>query len=245
MQTLIAPYGRTRSGEDVARVTIGEAIQAEILTYGGIVARLLVPGGDGRAENVVLGLSDLDGYESRSPSFGATIGRYANRIGGAQFTLDGTEYRLSANEGANTLHGGADGFSHRVWTTADASATAVTLARISPAGEEGFPGTLRTTVRFAVEGMTLRLHYRAETDAPTVLNLTNHSYFNLAGEGSGDIWSHEVRLAADQFLALREDSIPTGALLEVAGTPFDFPRLPTRRGAGAGGARANHGRARL
>ena len=224
----IEHYGRTRSGEDVAAVTIADGVRAVVLTYGGVIARLEVPGRDGPA-NVVLGLNNLVTYETLSPSFGATLGRYANRIGGACFTLDGTQYWLTANEGGNTLHGGTKGFSKRVWTIVERSATAVTLADVSPAGEEGFPGTLRTQVRFAVEGTTLRLHYRAETDAPTVLNLTNHSYFNLAGEGSGDVWAHEVRLAADQIVELGADGIPTGRLLDVTGTPFDF-RVPEKVG---------------
>ena len=222
MPPLIEPFGHTQSGEAVSRVTIGDGIRAEVLTYGGIVAALFVPGRDGQMDNVVLGLPDLDGYETRSPSFGATIGRFANRIAGARFPLDGASVTLAANDGANVLHGGATGFSKRVWTIADASATALTLERVSPAGEEGFPGTLTVRVEFAIAGSALRLRYRAETDAPTVVNLTNHSYFNLAGEGSGDVWGHELTLAADQFLELRNDGIPTGAVLEVAGTPFDF-----------------------
>lgn len=222
MQAHIEHYGRTRTGEDVHRVVIDDGIRAEILTYGGIVARLEVPGRDGRRDNVVLGLTDLAGYETRSPSFGATIGRYANRIGGARFTLDGTTYTLPKTEGDNTLHGGIAGFSKRVWTIEQADATSVTLAYTSADGEEGFPGTLETRVRFTIEGTTLRLSYTATTDRPTVLNLTNHSYFNLAGEGSGDVWGHEIRIPADRMVELDGASIPTGRLLDVRGTPFDF-----------------------
>lgn len=222
MQAQIEHYGRTQSGETVDRVTIGDGVRAEVLTYGGIIARLEVPGRDGRRDNVVLGLSNLEDYETRSPSFGATIGRYANRIGGGRFTLDGTSYELPRNEGENTLHGGLRGFGKRVWAIETADVAAVTLRCVSEDGEEGFPGRLQLRVRFAIQGTTLRLEYTAETDRPTVLNLTNHSYFNLAGEGSGDVWDHELRLAADHIVELRGDGIPTGAILDVMNTPFDF-----------------------
>ena len=222
MQAHIEHYGRTRADEDVHLVVIEDGIRAEILTYGGIVARLEVPGRDGRRDNVVLGLSDLAGYETRSPSFGATVGRYANRIGGARFTLNGTLYTLPKTEGDNTLHGGIAGFGKRVWTIEEADAASVTLRYTSADGEEGFPGALETRVRFAVDGTTLRLSYTATTDRPTVLNLTNHSYFNLAGEGSGDVWGHAVQIAADRMVELDGASIPTGRLLDVGGGPFDF-----------------------
>ena len=225
MQAQIEHYGRTRSGEAVERVTLADGIRAEVLTYGGIIARLEAPGRDGRRDNVVLGLSTLEDYETRSPSFGATIGRFANRIGGGRFTLDGAEHALAQNEGGNTLHGGREGFGKRVWTIEQADGHAVTLLYVSEDGEEGFPGRLQTRVRFAVEGTTLRLGYTAETDRATVLNLTNHSYFNLAGEGSGDVWGHELHVAADAILELRADSVPTGALLDVTGTPFDFREM--------------------
>ena len=225
MQAQIEHYGQTRSGATVERVTLADGIRAEVLTYGGIIARLEVPGRDGRRDSVVLGLSTLEEYETRSPSFGATIGRYANRIGGGRFTLDGATYTLPQNEGENTLHGGREGFGKRVWTIEQAHGRAVTLSYVSEDGEEGFPGRLQTRVRFAVEGTTLRIGYTAETDRPTVLNLTNHSYFNLAGEGSGDVWGHELRVAADAIVELRADAIPTGALLDVTGTPFDFREM--------------------
>lgn len=230
MQAQIDHYGRTETEEDVQRIAIEDGLRAEVLTYGGIIARLEAPGRDGRRDNVVLGLTTLADYETRSPSFGATIGRYANRIGGAAFTLDGTRYTLSSNENGNTLHGGIRGFGKRVWTIERAAAASVTLSYVSENGEEGFPGTLRTEVVFSVQGGTLRLDYTAATDRPTVLNLTNHSYFNLAGEGSGDVWSHTLQLEADQFLELGPDGIPSGVLLDVDATPFDF-RTPRRFGA--------------
>ena len=227
MQSHIDHYGQTQAGKDVHRVTLEDGIRAEVLTYGGIIARLEVPGREGQRDNVVLGLSTLADYETRSPSFGATIGRYANRIDGGRFTLDGVVHDLSRNEGANTLHGGIDGFGKRVWTIEAADRASVTLGYVSEDGEEGFPGRVQVRVTIAIEGTTLRLAYTAETDRPTVLNLTNHSYFNLAGEGSGDVWGHELRLDADEITELRADGVPTGALLDVAGTPFDFrePRL--------------------
>lgn len=230
MQAHIEHYGRTRAGEDVDRVIIEDGIRAEILTYGGIIARLEVPGRDGQRDSIVLGLSDLGAYETLSPSFGATIGRYANRIGGARFALDGTTYTLPKTEGDNTLHGGIKGFGKRVWAIEQADPASVTLAYTSADGEEGFPGALTTKVRFAIDGTALRLSYTATTDRPTVLNLTNHSYFNLAGEGSGDVWGHELRIAADRIVELNAASIPTGRLLDVGGTPFDF-RSPALVGA--------------
>ncbi|MDT7952307.1 MAG: aldose epimerase family protein [Acetobacteraceae bacterium] len=229
MQAQIEHYGRTRSGEVVDRITLQDGLRVELLTYGGVIARLMAPGRNGPA-NVVLGLSTLDAYETRSPSFGATIGRYANRIAGARFTLDGTTYELSQNEGDNTLHGGRRGFGKRVWTLEHADRAAATLLYVSQDGEEGFPGRLTLRVRFSIEGTTLRLGYTAETDRPTVLNLTNHSYFNLAGEGSGSVWRHILQIPADQIVELRANGIPTGKLLDVAGTPFDF-RTPTDVGA--------------
>ena len=222
MQQQVEQFGRTRDGQPVQRITIEGGIRVDILTYGGIIARLEAPGRDGRRDNVVLGLTSLADYETRSPSFGATIGRYAGRIGGARFSLDGVEYTLPKTEGDNCLHGGIRGFGKRVWSIEDLQPAALTLSYTSLDGEEGFPGTLRTRVRFSVEAMALRLDYTAETDRPTVLNLTNHSYFNLDGEGAGDVFGHELLVDADRIVEVDRASIPTGRLLDVAGTPFDF-----------------------
>lgn len=230
MDAQIEPYGRTSDGKEVQRIILEGGLRAEILTYGGIIARLDAPDRSGRRENVVLGLTDLETYTTKNPNFGATVGRYAGRIGGARFVLDGAEYRLPKNEGENCLHGGFRGFAKRVWRIEQATASAATLEYTSEDGEEGFPGRLRTRVTFAVDGTTLRLTYEAQTDRPTVLNLTNHSYFNLAGEGSGDVFGHELQIAADGMLELDPQSIPTGAMLDVAGTPFDF-RTPQPVGA--------------
>ncbi len=226
----VAPYGRTQDGQEVQRVVIEDGLRAEILTYGGIIARLEVPDRAGRRDNVVLGLPDLATYEARNPNFGATVGRYAGRIAGARFVLDGVEHHLSANEGRNCLHGGKRGFAKRVWRLMEASGRRATLEYVSGDGEEGFPGELRAEVTFTVEANTLRLDYAAETDRPTVVNLTNHSYFNLAGEGSGDVFGHVLQVDAEAILEVDGEGIPTGRRLPVEGTPFDF-RAPHPVGA--------------
>ncbi len=220
MTAQIETAGRTQDGQEVHRVTIADGLLVEVLSYGGIVARLEAPGRAGR-QNVVLGLPDLATYEAHNPNFGASIGRYAGRIGGGHFTLDGVEHRLPTNEGDNTLHGGR-GFAKRVWRVERADRASVALGNSSADGEEGFPGRLETRVTFRVEGTVLGLDYEASTDRATVLNLTNHSYFNLAGEGAGDALGHVLQVAADEILEVDAHSIPTGRTLPVAATPFDF-----------------------
>ena len=220
MDARIERYGHTSDGQEVQRITLEAEIRVELLTYGGIIARLDAPDRAGQRANVVLGLPDLASYEARNPNFGATVGRFAGRIAGGRFTLDGVTHELSRNEGANTLHGGKHGFAKRVWRLEQASATAATLAITSADGDEGFPGTLEARVTVAVAGSTLRLDYEARTDRATVVNLTNHSYFNLAG--GGDVLGHTLQIAADRILQLDAESLPTGAMLDVSGTPFDF-----------------------
>lgn len=180
----------------------------------------------------MLGYADLAGYvRGNKPYFGALIGRYANRIARGRFTLDDHAYALALNDGPNTLHGGARGFDKVVWTVEAASASQLDLRYVSADGEDGYPGTLDVRVRYALDGDTgLRIEYAATTDAPTVVNLTNHSYFNLGGEASGDVLGHELRIAASRFTAVDAGGIPTGAVLPVDGTPFDF-RTPVRIGA--------------
>jgi len=229
MSAQIEAYGRTSDGHEVERVVLEDGLRVELLTYGGLIARLEVPGASGRRDNVVLGLPDLASYESRNPNFGVTVGRYAGRIGGGRFVLDGAEHRLPQNDGDNTLHGGR-GFAKRVWRIERADRRAATLAYASADGEEGFPGALETRVTFTVEGLTLRLEYEAASDRATVLNLTNHSYFNLSGEGSGDVLGHLLQVEADRILVVDRHSLPTGALLDITGTPFDF-RTPCLVGA--------------
>ncbi|HYZ64737.1 MAG TPA: aldose epimerase family protein [Acetobacteraceae bacterium] len=214
----IEPYGTTPLGEAVRRVTIEDGIRIQVLTFGAILERIELPDGT----NVALGLDNLEDYATRSPHFGAIAGRYAGRIGGARFMLDGVVYHLPRNEGGNTLHGGPHGFSKRVWSIERTSRDAVTLAYVSADGEEGFPGRLQTRLTYSIAGQTLRIEYEATTDRPTVLNLTNHSYFNLGGEGSGDVYDHVVRIWGAEVLETDAASIPTGRFLEVEGTPFDF-----------------------
>ncbi|MDP9846350.1 aldose epimerase family protein [Streptosporangium lutulentum] len=209
-------FGTTPSGEQVERHVLSNGrMSASILSYGAILQSLEVSGVD-----VVLGYTALDDYLTRSRYFGAVVGRYGNRIAGGRFTLDGATYELPINNEPNSLHGGPGGFSNRVWRVAEVSDSAVTLEYVSADGEEGYPGTLTVSLTYTLTEDALRLDYRATTDAPTVLNLTNHSYFNLAG--GGDILKHVVRIDADRYLPVDSTKIPTGELAPVAGTPFDF-----------------------
>ncbi len=222
-------FGTTPDGERVDRYVLDNGrLRVAVLTYGAIVQRLQVADGT----DVVLGLDTLEDYLHRSRYFGAVVGRYGNRIARARFTLDGREYRLAANNGAHSLHGGVRGFDKRVWRAESAGPAELVLSLVSPDGEEGYPGELTARVRYVLDGDALRLEYRATTDAPTVVNLTNHSYFNLAG--SGDVRGHVVAMEADRYLPVDEGKIPTGEQAPVAGTPFDFT-APTRVDARRGG----------
>ncbi|SDN34972.1 aldose 1-epimerase [Methylobacterium phyllostachyos] len=217
-------FGTTTDGQPVVRHVLSRgALRVAIIDFGAAVTAIEVPDRAGRPANVVLGLATLEGYETVSPSFGAIVGRYANRIAGGRFSLDGHDYQLPVNEGPNTLHGGPLNFGKRLWRTDQSDATRLVLSRRSPDGEEGFPGNLdvRVTYSLRAEGV-LRIDYAAVTDRPTILNLTNHSYFNLAGEGAGSVLGHVVQLEADTFAPTDATQIPTGALQPVAGTPFDF-----------------------
>jgi len=209
-------FGTLPTGERVERHELSSGrLRASVLSYGAIVRTLEVSG-----VNVVLGLPTLEDYRTRSRYFGAVVGRYGNRIAGGRFTLDGVEYRLPANNGPNSLHGGVEGFDRKPWTVADVTGSSITLQLVSPDGDQGYPGTLTVSVTYTLADDALRLDYAAETDAPTVLNLTNHSYFNLAG--GGDVLGHVVRIGADHYLPVDEDKIPTGERAPVKGTPFDF-----------------------
>lgn len=227
-------FGTLSDGTPVHRWTLERAgVRVRILSYGGIVQSLEIPDRDGRAGNVVLGFAELDGYLAHpEPYFGALVGRYANRIAGGRFPLDGVTYALAQNTPPNSLHGGERGFDKRVWdvTPLEAGAHGVRLSRVSAHGEEGFPGRLEVSATYALdESGALRIAYEAVTDAPTVLNLTNHSYFTLGG--SGGTGGHELRLAASHYTPVDADLIPTGELAAVTGTRFDF-RQARKVGAG-------------
>ncbi|MDL2079436.1 aldose epimerase family protein [Streptomyces sp. GXMU-J15] len=225
-------FGTLSDGTAVHRWTLERAgVRVRVLTYGGIVQSVEVPDRDGVVANVVLGFEEAAGYPAHpGPYYGALVGRYANRIAKGRFTLDGWSYALPVNSGANCLHGGERGFDERLWD-AEPVAHGVRLSRVSPHGEEGFPGRLEVSATYTLdEDGALRIAYEAVTDAPTVVNLTNHSYFNLSGAGSGSAAGHELRLAASRFTPVDADLIPTG-VESVAGTRFDF-REPRTAGPG-------------
>jgi aldose 1-epimerase len=229
------PFGKTASGEAVELFTLrnSHGTEARIMTYGGIVVSLKVPDRNGRMEDVVLGYDTLDGYlKDNGPYMGALIGRYGNRIAKGKFSLNGTEYTLAQNNGENHLHGGIKGFDKVVWKGTALRGGGVRLTYLSKDGEEGYPGNLSVTVVYTLTNQNeLKIDYSATTDKATVLNLTHHSYFNLAGAGSGDILSHEVMINADRFTPVADSgAIPTGELRSVKGTPMDFTR-PTAVGA--------------
>jgi aldose 1-epimerase len=223
-------YGKMPNGAAVELYTLTNAkgMQAGIITYGGTVVSLTAPDRNGKFADVVLGMDDLAGYMKGSAFFGALIGRYGNRIGHAQFTLEGETHKLPANDRANTLHGGPAGFDKRVWSAlpgSSADGETLELTYVSKDGEEGFPGTLTSKVVYTLTANNeLKIDYTATTDKPTVVNLTNHSYFNLAGQGEGDILAHEVMIDAARFTPVDAGLIPTGELRPVAGTPFDFTK---------------------
>jgi aldose 1-epimerase len=220
-------FGSLADGTGVDLWTLeNDGIRLRVLSYGGIVQGLEVPDRRGRWANVSLGFDNLDDYVAKSPYFGAVIGRYGNRIAGGRFTLDGTTYRLPANDGPNSLHGGDLGFDKRVWDVEPfrrGADTGLTLRRVSPDGEMGYPGTLTVRVDYTLTARReFRVDYEATTDRATVVNLTNHTYFNLAGEGSGTVHDHRLRIDASRYTPVDATLIPTGDLARVARTPFDF-----------------------
>jgi aldose 1-epimerase len=209
-------------------------VEVVLISYGAIIVSVRVPDRRGRLDDVVLGHESLDGYRERSRYFGALVGRYANRIANGRFTLDGRTYQLATNNGPNHLHGGLRGFDKVVWSGEPferGGDAGVRFARVSPDGEEGYPGALDVRVAYTLTaGNALEIEYEATTDRATPLNLTNHSYFNLGGEGRGDITDHELTLDADAYTPADAGQIPTGEIAPVAGTPFDF-RKPAPIGA--------------
>jgi aldose 1-epimerase len=236
------PFGTLPDGTPVDLYTLESAagLAVDIATYGGTVVSILAPDAGGQRADVVLGFDGVAGYLQKSnPYFGCLVGRVGNRIARGRFTLDGTEYTLARNDGENHLHGGvARTFDKVVWNARPFTAPegpALELAYLSKDGEEGYPGNLSVTVVYTVAGGALRIDYSAITDRPTHVNLTNHTYFNLEGEGSGTILDHEVQLHASRMTAVGPGLIPTGEIRSVEGTPFDF-RSPRRVGVGIGAA---------
>ena len=220
-------FGKMAEGRTIELYTLtnSQGMRVAITNYGGILVSILVPDRNGKPGDVVIGFDNLEGYLAKEPYFGALIGRYGNRIGNASFKLDGIEYKLPANDGPNSLHGGLRGFDKRVWTAREIQGEhpALELTYLSKDGEEGYPGNLSAKVVYSLtEDNALRIDYTATTDKDTVLNLTNHSYFNLAGAGNGDILKHQIMINADRFTPIDSTLIPTSELRKVENTPFDF-----------------------
>lgn len=208
---------------DLYTLTNRNQVEAAITNYGGIVVLLKTPDRQGKLADIVLGFDSLDGYLKGHPYFGAIIGRYGNRIAKGKFTLGGTEYKLAANNGENHLHGGTKGFDKVVWKARQAGPNQLELSYTSKDGEEGYPGNLAVRVTYTLTDTNeLKIDYSGSTDKETVVNLTNHSYFNLAGAGEGDILGHEVLIRASRFTPVDAGLIPSGELKPVKGTPFDF-----------------------
>lgn len=230
------PFGITPDGEtvDLYLLSAADDFKALITNFGGIIVSLWAPDRDGNLADVVLGFDDLDSYVAKHPYFGAIVGRYGNRIANGRFELDGKVSTLARNDGQNHLHGGIKGFDKAVWDAEPmtrADAVGLALTHTSPAGDEGYPGALSVTVTYWVtNGRTLEIDYEATTDAPTPVNLTNHTYFNLKAHSAGSILDHELTLDADRFTPVNDTLIPTGELRPVENTPFDF-RTPFTIGA--------------
>lgn len=228
MKITKSSFGKTRSGEEVELYTLknNRDVTVKIITYGGIITELHVPDAQGKTADIVLGFNTINEYLAPHPFFGVLVGRYGNRIAGGQFALDGQTYTLAKNDGQNHLHGGITGFDKVVWDAEEiqtSDAVGLRLFYLSKDGEEGYPGNLKTTVKYLLNDENeLTIHYEATTDKSTVVNLTQHTYFNLLGEGSGDVLEHEVWINADRFTAVNDALIPTGELRFVKNSPMDF-----------------------
>jgi aldose 1-epimerase len=234
--TQINEFGTLGNGETVQKITLKNEHEMELtaINYGGIITSVRVPDRDGKFENVVIGFSDMDNYMQNDPYFGAIIGRYANRIAGGLFELDGHEYRLATNNGENHLHGGEKGFDKVIWDYEVKNGNSVVFTYRSPDGEEGYPGNLDVSVTYTLTADNeLRIDYEARTDKRTHVNLTNHTYFNLSGDHNNGILDHILMINADTYTPVDDGLIPTGELAGVEGTPFDF-RDPERIGARIG-----------
>jgi aldose 1-epimerase len=227
----IADFGKTKEGDAIHRYVLHneKGVEAIVINYGATLVSLKIPDRNGKTADVVLGYDNLEGYEQDKSFFGATIGRYGNRIAKGEFTLDGSAFHLPKNDGPNSLHGGSKGFNKRIWTAADrsrADAEVLELTYTSQDGEEGYPGTLKVKVTYTLPARSneLRIDYSATTDKDTFVNLTNHSYFNLSGVVNQEIVNHQLLLHAEKFTPVDATLIPTGELRAVAGTPFDFTK---------------------
>ena len=224
------PFGTTADGTEVTQYILKNAagMKVSVITYGGIITELLAPDHDGDMKDVTLGFNSVADYEAGSPYFGAIIGRYGNRIARGKFSIDGNEYTLAQNNGINSLHGGLKGFDKQVWDAEPFQAedrVGIVFTYTSADGEEGFPGTLAVKVVYTLNNDNeLSFEYEATTDKPTVCNLTQHAYFNLAGHDSGPVADHVLTIYGDYFTPVNETLIPNGAIWEVAGTPFDFTK---------------------
>ena len=222
------PFGTTPDGTAVRLFTLTNAAGMEVraTTYGVILVSVKVPDRQGRLDDIVVGHENLEGYLTKSRYFGAVVGRYGNRIAGGKVTIDGHTYQLTLNNGPNHLHGGTKGFDKVVWDATvvnDARGPSVVFTHTSPDGHEGYPGTLAARVAYTLtDANEIIIEYSATTDKPTIVNITQHSYFNLAGDGSGDVTNHRITLHADRYTPVDGNQIPTGELAPVAGTPFDF-----------------------
>lgn len=229
----VTSFGRLPDGREVRLVTLASPAGAKVavMTWGAAIQSVLVPDRQGRMADVTLGHASLAGYLAQPEYFGATVGRVANRIARGGFTLDGKAYRVPVNNGPNSLHGGKQGFDKQLWELVEAGDSRAVLRLVSRDGDQGYPGTLTVTATFTLQpDNTLAINYVATTDRPTVVNLSNHAYWNLAGEGNGTALDHLLTIPADSFLPVDADLIPTGEFRSVAGTPFDF-RQPRRVGA--------------
>ena len=217
-----ASFGTTSDGKPVEVYTLTSSkLEVKIMTYGARILSLEAPDRSGKRDDIVLGYKDLAPYENDKTYFGSIVGRFANRLAGGKFTLDGKQYQVPKNDGPNSLHGGTVSFAQRVWTGKELP-NGVEMTLVSPDGEMGFPGTLTVHARYVLQDDALRLDITASSDADTIVNLTNHSYFNLSGEGNGTILHDKLMINADRYLPVDKTLIPTGELKPVAGTPFDF-----------------------
>jgi aldose 1-epimerase len=221
-------FGRMPDGHAVEAVTLSNAhgVSARIISLGASLQSLVAPDRHGKPGDIVLGYPSLDGYLSKPNYFGATVGRFANRIAKGRFTLDGKSYSVPVNDGPNSLHGGIKGFDKVLWTIVDVKqgqTASVTMRYVSPDGDQGYPGTLTVTAVYSLdEKNELSIHYQATTDKPTIVNISNHTYWNLAGEGAGTVMDHRLEIAADAYTPVDPTAIPTGEFRAVAGTDFDF-----------------------